>query len=169
MLVRMGSSAAPASSPTSRSFAGVLVDLAAPEGKRPPARDLDGLEDDVAALSYEQALRVHGRNRPVINDPRPQLVPEPATVPSAPPAPVELKRKSQSVTVRLSRSESERLRQRAAESGLTISDYLRSCVLEVESLRAQVKDTLVALRALQTQNQKPTRPAWLRWLVWRRA
>ena len=58
-----------------------------------------------------------------------------------------------SITIRLSEAECAQLRQRAAESGLTVSAYLRSCTLEVESLRAQVKDTLAQLRA-----PKPTAP-----------
>lgn len=168
MLVPMHPSAAPAPSPASRTFAGVLMDLAAPPAKRPPARDLDGLEDDIAAISYEQALRAHARYRPLAADPRPQAAPEPAAVaPAAAPALATFPRKSESVTVRLSQTESELLRQRAAESGLTVSDYLRSCVFEVESLRAQVKEALAALRALQTRNLG--RPAWLRRLFSRRA
>src|SRR5947209_1072393 len=46
------------------SFAGMLAEFAAPEKKRPPARDLDGLEDDIATISYEQALRAHARVQP---------------------------------------------------------------------------------------------------------
>ena len=47
----------------------------------------------------------------------------------------------------MSEVESAQLRQRAAEAGLTISAYLRSCTFEAESLRAQVKETLAQLRA----------------------
>lgn len=167
MLVPMHPSAAPAPSPGSRSFAGVLMDLAAPQAKRPPARDLDGLEDDIASLSYGQALRTHARYRPLTADTMPQPVPEPpAVTPAAAVSIATLPRKSDSITVRLSHPESERLRQRAAESGLTVSDYLRSCVFEVESLRAQVKETVAALRALQVRNRRL--PAWLRWLAPRR-
>jgi hypothetical protein len=168
MLVPMHPSAAPAPSPASRTFAGVLMDLAAPPAKRPPARDLDGLEDDIAAISYDQALRAHARYRPLAVGPRPQPAPEPAPVPPASaPAIATFPRKSESVTVRLSQPESEQLRQRAAESGLTVSDYLRSCVFEVESLRAQVKETIAALRTLQARDNRPA--AWLRWLRPRRA
>jgi hypothetical protein len=168
MLVPMQSSAAPAPSPASRTFAGVLMDLAAPPPKRPPARDLDGLEDDIAAISYDQALRAHARYRSPSPDPAPQPLPEtPVVPPAGAPVIATLPRKSESVTVRLSQPESERLRQRAAESGLTVSDYLRSCVFEVESLRAQVKETIAALRTLQARNNRP--PTWLRWLRPRRA
>ena len=55
--------------------------------------------------------------------------------------------KQASITIRLSAQECARLKARAAESGLTISEYLRSCTLEAESLRAQVKDALARLRA----------------------
>jgi hypothetical protein len=55
--------------------------------------------------------------------------------------------KSASITIRLSEVESVQLRQRAAEAGLTISAYLRSCTFEAESLRAQVKEALAQLRS----------------------
>lgn len=171
MLVRMQSSAAPAqSSPRPPGFAGVLMDIAVPEGKKPPVRDFDGLEDDVAVLSYENAVRLHGRYRS--GEARPQLVRDavpdlPAAAEAVLPAPSPLlDRRSASITVRLCPTESERLRQRAAESGLTISEYLRSCVFEVESLRAQVKEALAALRA--TEKTRTVRPWWQRWWMLRR-
>jgi len=46
------------------SFAGMLAALATPESKRVPAWNDDDLEDDVATLSYERALRTHSRYRP---------------------------------------------------------------------------------------------------------
>jgi hypothetical protein len=55
--------------------------------------------------------------------------------------------RSASVTIRLSRTECARLHQRAAEAGLTVSAYLRSCAVEAESLRAQVKQALAELKA----------------------
>lgn len=157
----------------------MLMDLAAPEVKFPPARDLDGLEDDVATLSYERALRMHSRYRPANADQDAHPVPftsvsaavsaaaEPSQAPAATvpaPAPPALERKSASVTVRLCHAEGERLRQRAAESGLTVSEYMRSCVFEVETLRAQVKETLATLRA--QQNEPAPRPThwWKRLL-----
>jgi len=57
----------------------------------------------------------------------------------------ELKRCT--ISVRLNQEESEILRLRAAESGMTVSSYLRSCVLEADQLRAQVKQALAELRA----------------------
>src|SRR5579859_5812213 len=51
------------------------------------------------------------------------------------------------VSVRLSSLESERLRLRAAESGISVSAYMRSCVLDADHLRAQVKRALEEMRA----------------------
>ena len=45
------------------SFAGLLAALAEP--KRTPDWDDEGLADDVATLSYENALRAHARYRPL--------------------------------------------------------------------------------------------------------
>ncbi len=42
-----------------------MAALAAPQSKRVEAWDNDELEDDVATLSYEKALRTHSRYRPV--------------------------------------------------------------------------------------------------------
>jgi hypothetical protein len=61
--------------------------------------------------------------------------------------PFERNVKSSSVTIRLSAEECAQLHRRAAEAGLTISAYLRSCTFEAESLRALVKDTMAQLRA----------------------
>jgi len=61
--------------------------------------------------------------------------------------PLERHRKNASITIRMSQAEYEQLHARAAEAGLTVSAYLRSCTFEAESLRAQVKETLAQLRA----------------------
>jgi hypothetical protein len=55
--------------------------------------------------------------------------------------------RSASVTIRLSRAECARLHQRAAEAGLTVSAYLRSCTVEADALRAQVKQALAEFKA----------------------
>jgi hypothetical protein len=55
-------------------------------------------------------------------------------------------RKCASVTIRMSKAECAQLHRRAAEAGLTVSAYLRSCTFEAETLRAQVKETLAQLR-----------------------
>ena len=61
-------------------------------------------------------------------------------------ATLEANRKCASITIRLSKTECDQLRRRAAQAGLTVSAYLRSCTFEAEALRAQVKDVLAELR-----------------------
>jgi hypothetical protein len=51
------------------------------------------------------------------------------------------------VSLRLSDAEFDRLRLRAAESGISVSAYMRSCVLDAEHLRTQVKEALSQMRA----------------------
>lgn len=65
ILQTMEQQIAPLPSPKESSFAGLMAALAAPQSKRVPAWDNDELEDDVATLSYERALRAHARYRPV--------------------------------------------------------------------------------------------------------
>ncbi len=73
-----------------------------------------------------------------------------------PAAALERNLKSASITIRMSTSECEQLRKRAAEAGLTVSAYLRSCTFEAESLRALVKETLAQLRP-EAQKKKAGR------------
>ena len=130
---------------------------------------------ELVTLSYENALRTHARYRPTA-DPismpsvtanktasveanAAPLPPAPAVASSVSEAPpvyasarstsplVESHLKSASITIRMSEAECERLRQRAAEAGMTISAYLRSCTFEAETLRAQVKEVMTELRA----------------------
>ena len=63
--------------------------------------------------------------------------------------------KCASITIRLSEAECAQLRQRAAEAGLTISAYLRSCTFEAESLRALVRDTMAQLRTATSAAARP--------------
>jgi hypothetical protein len=63
--------------------------------------------------------------------------------------------KCASITIRLSEAECAQLRQRAAEAGLTVSAYLRSCTFEAESLRALVRETMAQLRAATTAAARP--------------
>jgi mobilization protein NikA len=51
------------------------------------------------------------------------------------------------VSVRLTEAEIAQLRDRANESGISVSAYMRSCVLDAELLRAQVKQALAEMRA----------------------
>ena len=147
-------------------------------GKKPlSAWDDDGLEDDIATLSYERALRANARYHPApAEQPFAQAAtPEPIhfeNIPSAASvvplaaeqkpetdhfhvAPPERNLKDASITIRVSKAECEQLHRRAAEAGLTVSAYLRSCTFEAESLRAMVKDTLAQLRSATTEAKPP--------------
>lgn len=77
--------------------------------------------------------------------------------------------KRASITIRLSQDECAQLHERAAEAGLTVSAYLRSCTLEAESLRAQVKEALAHMRSgVPTASQTsptPDRSPRLGWLL----
>ncbi len=77
-------------------------------------------------------------------------------------------RKSASVTVRLTSAEDERLRQRAVEAGMTISAYLRSCAFEVETLRAQVKQTIAEMRHADPAPQPEQKSSFSRLFPWRK-
>lgn len=219
MLQAMQQAPASASSSPSPSFAGLLAALTAPaqkpgavgdeslrvEKKRSAARSEawrdDGLLDDIATLSYEQALRAHARykaiDQPFMSNGDPAgdeqhlaaSAEAPETVSSAgsdPPSAVvcepkpnsdriplttafERNLKTASVTIRLSHMECAQLHRRAAEAGLTVSAYLRSCTFEAESLRTLVKDTLAELRLAKAQltpaAHTPLRRAWFRRLA----
>jgi predicted DNA binding CopG/RHH family protein len=146
------------------SFAGVLASL----GVRPKSPALpwdDQLADDVATISYEQALRSHSRrDRSEIevcelrHDPSGAETALPETVsatedsatffaPARNQASPKGRMKSASITIRLSEDECAQLRRRASEAGITVSAYLRSCAFEVETLRAQVKEAIAQMRA----------------------
>ncbi|MGA3372715.1 MAG: hypothetical protein ABSC48_13245 [Terracidiphilus sp.] len=173
-------------SPTSPDFADLLAALAARTKEPASAWNEDGLEDDVAILSYERALRSHTRygssaptdqsltqavdQRPIpleeassaVSGAGPQPEARPATFPKVPANPdaqpnhlpvarFERSLMDASITIRMSKAECEQLRRRAAEAGLTVSAYLRSCTVEAESLRAMVKETLAQLRSAAAQ------------------
>jgi len=169
-------------------FAGLLAALTAPKPEPRPERIqepvwTDGLEDDVATLSYERALRHHARYKPAA-EPLDSVAraeapvsaaasqPGAAAVSAAPEtkiekelraardraAAIEQTRKRASVTLRMSRSEFAQLQQRAAEAGLSVSAYVRSCTFEAESLRAQVKQALAELRAAKSNGNVAPAP-----------
>jgi len=75
--------------------------------------------------------------------------------------------KCASITIRLSQVECEQLRTRAAEAGLSISAYLRSCTFEAEALRAEVKQTLAQMRTSEIpakpQDSAPAKRSWFHW------
>jgi predicted DNA binding CopG/RHH family protein len=160
-------------------LSGLIASKPAPKSSDP--WNDDALAQDVATLSYEQALRSHARYRPS-GPPNPSSLTDldsPISQPDAtaqqtacagsrsnarPVDSLEESRKSASITIRLRSTECEQLRERAAAAGLTVSAYLRSCVFEVESLRAQVKDTLAQLRSASAAAEpnpipQPAQPA----------
>ena len=144
-------------------FAGFLAALTSPAQNKNQWND-EALADDVATISYESALKAHARWRPA-DEPRADsgLMPAPdAELPQSQPAiepqdaVARLKSldvaggagepKSASITIRMSQAECAQLKRRAAEAGLTISAYMRSCTFEAEALRGQVKQALAELR-----------------------
>jgi hypothetical protein len=177
MLQTMQQPAPSQPSPSLSGFAGLLATLASP----PPSPRSDASDDaplwnasdlgeDVVSLSYEQALRARARYRSAYRSDGSPMPPGgmgldsvadavmegvaadavPVWQPAAAP---ERDLRSASVTVRMSKAECERLHRRSAEAGLTVSAYLRSCALEAETLRAQVKQALAELKA----GTEPTR------------
>jgi hypothetical protein len=52
------------------------------------------------------------------------------------------------VSLRLTDEELEQLRLRAEQSGINVSSYVRSCVMEAENLRSQVRHVMAEMRAL---------------------
>jgi hypothetical protein len=181
----MPSEAAKALPGSASSFAKLFAGLTRSKGENAAASSDswidDALTEDVATISYEQALRAHARYRHT--EPLPSAPPE-TTDPTVPKPPQSVRitewapndtsaalaasRKLSSITIRMSRAECDQLRQRAAAAGLTVSAYLRSCIFEVEALRAQVKDALSGLHsepaqphAEQSENRdKPASADW---------
>ncbi len=173
----------PGSSPSS--FAGFLAAIAHPDRtsvdrdpNQPATRaqtwNDELLAEDVATLSYERALHTHGRyhaDDPVAGrlesapDATAETVdPQPSAVVSVMTSPAKVLKEA-SITIRLSREEDVQLRRRAAEAGLTVSAYIRSCTFEAESLRALVKDTLTQFRVAgphppQDTNSSNRRRRW---------
>jgi hypothetical protein len=156
----MSETLAAAPAPGVASFASFLAGLAAPETTGSDDWNVDDLAEDVATISYEQALRSLS-SHPAGDGPAlstgvksTKLPAEDAGVaaaaakgrdwPASGPrtgAPAD-NRKSASITIRLSQAESAQLHERAAAAGMTISAYLRSCTFEMEAMRAQVKEAL---------------------------
>jgi hypothetical protein len=138
-------------SPVSSEFASLLARLTSaqfgPASSEEPWDD-SALAKDVATISYEPALHTHSR---AIQSPGPSIH-EPDAGASS-----EENHRGTSISIRLSRSERAQLRQRAAEAGLSVSAYLRSCIFEAESLRAQVRETLSQFRsATSSPSGSPT-------------
>jgi len=140
-------------------FAGLLATLAAAKPAELPAWSDEELPPDIALLSYERALRAHaryksaddaGKDCAAVREAEPARTgPMRAVVPST-----GRGRKCASVTLRMSETECEQLRERAAEAGLTVSAYLRLCAFEADTLRAQVKEALAELRRSPASESK---------------
>ena len=124
------------------SFASMLASFSSGKG--------DGWDDsllasDVASITYEHALRPGATPAAVRAAGEEIPLTRPAELCEA--ASGCKKRKTASVTIRLTEYEQKQLQERAAEAGLSVSAYLRSCIFEAESLRAQVKEALSEMRA----------------------
>lgn len=171
----------PSPKPRPGSFASVLAGLAAKRKADEGPSDEFNPAEDVVTLTYEQALRGHGRYREgapgvegaeartsIANDtdarraaePERPLVSEDLMGREKAAKPLDktedlraTARKAASVTVRLSEAECAQVHARALEANMTMSAYVRSCVFEAESLRAQVKQALAEMRA----EERPSR------------
>ena len=139
------------------SFASLLSSLTSLP-KSPEPWDLSDLADDVATISYEQALQTHTHMKPSTFA---------ASTPTNTHRAADSAPRTTIVTLRLSQAESAQLHQRAAEAGLTVSAYLRSCVFEAEALRTQVREALAQFRSAASQDTKvtsapaqPPSPTW---------
>lgn len=135
---------AASASPTDQSLTGLSTPQLEPEETSAPAhfpidRPTPG-EEDFSAVPQ------------AVSQPRANMRPQ------APHFSLARDLKSSSITIRLSEAECAQLRQRAAEAGLTVSAYLRSCTFEAERLRALVRDTMAQLRAATSTAAQPAAP-----------
>jgi hypothetical protein len=175
-------------------FAGLLASLTVTEQPPELAWSGDGLEDDVANVSYEGALKSQrldswdgeglaperiaagaktgtgaamgvGERFPAETadfgfDARSAGAPcrltiTEAELPRVRPNFGSGKQKRVRVTIRLTDTEYAQIRARCDEAGLSVSAYLRTCIEEIDGLRAQVKDTLAQLRGASANTAEP--------------
>jgi hypothetical protein len=135
------------------SFANLLAMFAGAAKKSNDMWDDSALLDDVTTISYEQALRSH-RRVPAVDLATAQSPAQeaPLSADSAASMPLTdagiIKRKTASITIRLTQTEDAQLHERAAAARLSVSAYLRSCIFEAESLRAQVKEALSQMKTV---------------------
>lgn len=173
-------------SQSSSTFASLLSSLTGSPPRPSASWADDSLPEDVAVLSYEQALRAQSRRRPEFAGEEVSSFPSAPAAPQPPPAGVEqdacadavperaapgreslcqLKLKTASITIRMSQDESDALHRRAAEAGMTVSAYLRYCALEVETLRGLVKEATAELKeaaARERLREAPAQPSLLK-------
>ena len=162
-LYAVGMQAPAGNSDTSSSFAGALAAFAAERADGETDQD-DRLRDDVAVFSYEGAVRARAGCEPSdaapVESARGRQGAEPPS-----PAAAEGTLKTACITIRMSEAECAQLKRRAAEAGLTVSAYLRSCTFEAEALRAQVKQALAELRSAAPDERRAATRAPRHW--WR--
>jgi len=133
------------------SFANLLATFTGAAKKSNDMWDDSELLDDVTTISYEQALLSH-RRVPAADLATAQSPAQEAPLSAATAASMPLtddgikKRKSASITIRLTETEDAQLHERAVAAQLSVSAYLRSCIFEAESLRAQVKEALSQMK-----------------------
>jgi len=165
----------PAQKDTS-SFASLLASLTSAPKNSSETWDDSALLDDVTTISYEQALQSH-RRVPAVDPARTPSKEDPLAgigASKAIPDTGVKHRKIASITIRLTKAEEVQLHERAAAAQLSVSAYLRSCIFEAESLRAQVKEALSQMKAATTPESSPQpkpAPNWRTRLLphWRRA
>ena len=150
--------AQPASPKSAGSFAAFLASFTGAVEKRSDDWDLSELADDVATISYEQALLAH-RGTQVSESAAKRLQESPvASIENAATdstTPGRKNRKTTSITIRLTEAEQAQLHQRAVDANLSVSAYIRSCIFEAESLRAQVKEALSQIRGTTEEPEAP--------------
>ncbi len=157
------------------SFASLLASFTGAPKKSGETWDDSALLDDVTTISYEQALQSH-RRVPAVDPARTPSTEAPFAGIGASKATPDTgikHRKTASITMRLTKAEEAQLHERAAAAQLSISAYLRSCIFEAESLRAQVKEALSQMKAATTPEarlQPKPSPSWRTRLLphWRR-
>ena len=141
-------------------FANLLAAFSSRAGQEHDEWDLSALADDVATISYEQALRANRRVRQPEYATKKLPIDSPATAGVSPAAShtpsEEKKRRVATITLRLTASEHAQLQERASAAQLSVSAYLRSCVFEAESLRAQVKEALSRMQSASVSPPVPT-------------
>ncbi len=159
----MQTSTAFAPSPTEESFAAFLAKLAEQPASEASLDRGDVFEDgasadEIAALSYEHALRTPAKKQvesAPLRVPDAALVKESATI-----SLITAEKRKTRTSICMTQSESALLRQRAEENHLSVSAYVRACVFEVEALRAQVKQMIAQMHATSATAELPsTQPA----------
>jgi hypothetical protein len=130
-----------------------------------PYLSQDQNEDDLPALSfealsYESVLRAPSRAKPPVKTSRLSLGQKPEITTRLASAPKIREPRRYRATVRFTVTENQLLHTRAAESGLAVSAYVRACVLEVEVLRAQMKQMMAASESRSHSATEPQTPVF---------